>query len=136
VSSAKRGGKKASERPIMFYDGDCRLCTLTARLVLAVDTGKRVRSATIDSPEADRYLSRLSKKKRYGAFHLYRDGRVLSGADAIPSLLELLPPISPAGRWLGRSERARSVTERLYEGITRRRAAIGRFLPRVGPPPR
>jgi predicted DCC family thiol-disulfide oxidoreductase YuxK len=120
----------------MFYDGDCRLCTLTARLVLAADTGNRVRSATLDSPEADRYLRRLSKKEQYGAFHLYREGRVLSGADAIPPLLELLAPLSPAGRWLGRSERARSLTERLYEGVARRRKSIGRFLPRVGPPPR
>lgn len=112
------------------------MCTLTARFVMAADTGKRLRSATLDSPDADRYLRRLSKKERYGAFHLYCDGRVLSGADAIPPLLELLPPLSPAGRWLGRSERALSVTERLYEGITRRRAMIGRFLPPVGPPPR
>jgi predicted DCC family thiol-disulfide oxidoreductase YuxK len=120
----------------MFYDGDCRLCALTARLVIAADTRKRVRSATLDSPDADRHLRRLSKKERYGAFHLYHDGRVLSGADAIGPLLELLAPLRPAGRFLDRSEPARRATGWLYEGITRRREMIGRVLPRVGPPPR
>jgi predicted DCC family thiol-disulfide oxidoreductase YuxK len=136
VSPAKRGGKKATESPIMFYDGDCRLCTLTARLVLVADTEKRVRSATLDSPDADRHLRRLSKKERYGAFHLYRDGRVLSGADAVGPLLELLRPLRAAGRFMNRSARARRATGWLYEGITRRREMIGRFLPRVDPPPR
>jgi predicted DCC family thiol-disulfide oxidoreductase YuxK len=120
----------------MFYDGECRLCTLTARLVLAADTRKRLRSATLDSPEADHYLRRLSKKERYGAFHLYRDGRVLSGADAIAPLLDLLPPLRPAGRLIHWSASVRRATGRLYEGITRRRDRIGRFLPRVGPPRR
>jgi predicted DCC family thiol-disulfide oxidoreductase YuxK len=118
----------------MFYHGDCTLCTLTARLVLAVDTAKRVRSATLDSPDADRYLRRLSKKERYGAFHLYREGRVLSGPDAIGPLLELLPPLRAAGRFIDRSEPARRAIGWLYEGITRRRETIGRFLPRLGPP--
>jgi predicted DCC family thiol-disulfide oxidoreductase YuxK len=120
----------------MFYDGDCRLCTLTARLVVAADTGKRVRSATLDSPEADRYLRSLSKKERYRAFHLYRDGVVLSGADAIGPLLQLLPPLRPAGILIARSARARRITGSFYEAVSARRGTIGRFLPRVGPPSR
>jgi hypothetical protein len=96
-----------------------------------------LRSATLDSPEADRYLGGLSRKERYGAFHLYLDGRrVLSGPDAIGPLLEILPPLRAAGRFLSRSERARGVSTRLYRALAGRRALIGRFLPRVGPPPR
>jgi predicted DCC family thiol-disulfide oxidoreductase YuxK len=133
----KRGRRgRPREGPILFYDGECRACTLAARLILAADTGKRLRSATLDSPEAGRYLGGLSRKERYGAFHLYLDGRVLSGPDAIGPLLELLPPLRAAGRFLGRSERARGVSARLYRALAWRRALIGRLLPRVGPPSR
>ena len=128
--------RKADPTPIVFYDGECRVCRLTVRLVLAADTGKRLRSATLDSAEADHHLGRLSKKDRYGSFHLYREGRLTSGEEAIGPLLELLPPLRAVGRFLGRSERARGATAWLYRGIAGRRALIGRFLPSVGPPPR
>jgi predicted DCC family thiol-disulfide oxidoreductase YuxK len=120
----------------MFYDGDCKVCRLTTRLVLAADTRKRLRSIPIGSPEADPYLGHLSKKERFGSFHLYGDGRLLSGAEAIGPLMELLPPMSAAGRLLGRSERARGASAWLYRGIAGRRALIGRFLPSVRPPSR
>jgi predicted DCC family thiol-disulfide oxidoreductase YuxK len=120
----------------VFYDGECKVCRLTVRLVLAADTRKRLRTATLDSADADRHLGRLSKQERYGAFHLYRDGRVLSGPDAIGPLLELLPPLRGAGRFLGRSERARGASGSLYRAVSQRRALIGRFLPSVGPPSR
>jgi len=103
---------------------------------MAADTAKKLRSATLDSPDADRYLGRLSKKKRYGMFHLYRDGHVLSGPDAIGPLLELLPPLRAAGRFLGRSDRARDVSARLYWALAGRRGLIGRLLPSVRPPSR
>jgi predicted DCC family thiol-disulfide oxidoreductase YuxK len=122
--------------PIVFYDGECRVCRLTIRLVLAADTRNRLRSATLDSADADRHLGRLSRKQRYGSFHLYRDGQVLSGPDAIGPLLELLPPLRTAGHFLGRSERARRVSGWLYDAVAKRRALIGSFLPSVGPPRR
>jgi predicted DCC family thiol-disulfide oxidoreductase YuxK len=136
VTAARRSSRGRNDGPILFYDGECKLCMLTARLVLAADTAKRLRTATLDSPQADRYLGDLSRKERYGAFHLYRDGRVLSGGDAVAPLLELVAPLRAAGRFLGRSDRTRELTGRLYRAIARRRAMIGRFLPRVGPPPR
>jgi predicted DCC family thiol-disulfide oxidoreductase YuxK len=120
----------------VFYDGECKVCRLTVRLVLAADTQKRLRSATLDSREADRHLGQLPKKERYGSFHLYRDGRILSGPDAIGSLLEQLPALRAAGRFLGRSERGRGVSGWLYGAVSQRRALIGRFLPSIGPPPR
>lgn len=122
--------------PIVFYDGECKVCRLTIWLVLAAETRKRLRSATLDSADADRHLGGLSKKERYGSFHLYRDGRVLSGPDAIGPLLELLPSLRAAGRLVGRSGRARRAAGRLYHGVAKRRSSIGRFLPPVGPPPR
>jgi predicted DCC family thiol-disulfide oxidoreductase YuxK len=137
MSPAKRGRRKeVDESPIVFYDGKCKVCRLTIRLVLAADTRRRLRSAALDSPDADRHLRRLSKEDRYGSFHLYSDGQVLSGSDAIGPLLELLPPLRAAGRFLDRSERAHRAIGWLYEGISRRRGLIGRLLPRVGPPPR
>lgn len=136
VSPTSRRGRRKDPGPIMFYDAECKVCRLVSRAVLAADTRRRLRSAPLDSPDADRYLGRMSKKERFGSFHLYRDGRVLSGADAIGPLLELLPPVSAAGRFLGRSEGAQGVAAWLYRSIAGRRAQIGRFLPSVRPPRR
>lgn len=136
MGTARRKTRIVKDPALLFYDGHCRACTLAARLVIAADTRKRVRSATLDSKEGDRRLGKLPKEERYGAFHLYRNGRVLSGPEAIGPLLELLPPLRAAGRLLGRSKRARGASAWLYRALARRRRLIGRFLPSVGPPPR
>lgn len=124
------------DRPILFYDGDCRACTLAARLALAADTRRRLRSATLDGPEADRHLRRLPRRVRHGAFHLLRGGRVLTGPDAIGPLLELLPPVAPVGRLVSRSRMAKQVAGAVYEGLSRVRGPISRLLPPMRPPDR
>lgn len=131
---ARRG--KPPSGPILFYDRDCRACTLAARMLIAADTGRRLRSAAIDSAEGHRHLGELSHEVRYGAFHLLRAGRVLTGPEAIGPLLELLPPLRPGGRLLRRSPAARKAAAWLYETLSRYRGQIGRLLPPVRPPSR
>jgi predicted DCC family thiol-disulfide oxidoreductase YuxK len=104
--------------------------------VLAADTRKRLRTAPLDSPEADRLLGHLSDDVRQGSFHLAVEERVWSGGDAVGPLLELLEPIRPVGRWIRRSPRARTIAAAAYDTVSRHRHRIGRILPRTGPPPR
>jgi predicted DCC family thiol-disulfide oxidoreductase YuxK len=103
---------------------------------MAADTRKRLRSAPLDSPEADRLLGHLSDEARHGSFHLVVGDRVLSGGEAVGPLLELLEPVRPVGRWIGRSPRARRLAASAYDLVARHRHRIGRILPPIGPPSR
>ena len=124
------------EGAVLFYDADCRSCRLLARLAVAADTRRRLRTSTLDSAEADRALAGLPSEVRYGAFHLLSGGGVRTGAEAIQPLLELLPATAPLARRLARSPTARRVAGALYEGLARRRGLVSRLLPPLGPPPR
>lgn len=121
---------------ILFYDARCGACRVFVRLILAADTARRLRTAPLDSSEADRHLGPLTEQTRYGSFHLAVNGRVVSGGQAVGPLLELLPALRPLGRLLGRSAGARRAAEALYDALARNRGRLRRFLPRVGPPPR
>jgi hypothetical protein len=104
--------------------------------VLAADTRKRLRTAPLDSPEADRLLGHLPDHVRSGSFHLAVGDRVVSGGPAVGPLLELLEPVRPVGRWITRSPRARAIAAAAYDAVSRHRHRIGRLLPPTGPPPR
>jgi predicted DCC family thiol-disulfide oxidoreductase YuxK len=101
--------------PVLFFDAGCPACRLFARLVLAADTERRIRTAALDSPEADRALGGLSREERYGSYHLVVGER-------------------PLGRIVRRSDTARRVAAGLYELISRHRGALARVLPRVDLP--
>lgn len=124
------------DEAILFYDGACPVCRLTARLAVAADTERRLRTATLDSPDADRHLGGLSTEERFGSFHLVVDGRLVSGGEAVGPALEVLRPVRPVGRLIRRSPAARRAAARAYEFVSRNRGGIGKVLPDVAPPDR
>ncbi|HEX2032429.1 MAG TPA: DCC1-like thiol-disulfide oxidoreductase family protein [Actinomycetota bacterium] len=121
---------------ILFYDGACPVCRLTARLAVAADTERRLRTATLDSPDADRHLGKLSKEDRFGSFHLVVEGRLISGGEAVGPTLEQLRRMRPVGRFIGRSPAARRAAAWAYGVVSRNRGRIGKVLPDVAPPSR
>ncbi|MGH2662597.1 MAG: DCC1-like thiol-disulfide oxidoreductase family protein [Actinomycetota bacterium] len=123
-------------RVVLFYDGECRACRTFTNLVLKADTRRRIRTAPLDSPEADRLLGHLPERRRFGSFHLAVGDRVVSGGAAVGPLLELLPPLRPAGKLIRRSPVARRAAHALYHALARNRGRIGRLLPRAGDPSR
>jgi predicted DCC family thiol-disulfide oxidoreductase YuxK len=127
-----------SRRPhaVVFYDGKCPLCRASIHTVLLADTGRRLRSAPLDSPEADRMLGRLSKEDRYGSFHLVKGDRLWSGAAAVGPLLDLLPPLAWAGGLLRRSPAGRRVASAVYGFVARHRGRVAPMFRGIGPPPR
>lgn len=121
---------------MVFYDAGCPLCRTAIHAVLRADSGRRLRSAALDSPEADRILGHLSERERYGSFHLARGDRLYSGGAAVGPLLDLLPSLRPAGRLLRRSPGARRAVSAVYDFVARHRGRVAPLLRRVGPPPR
>lgn len=121
-------------RATLFYDAECPACRLFARLVLAADTERRIRTAPLDSPEADRALGGLEEEERYGSFHLVVGGRRASAGAGVGPLLEEARLTRPLGRVVRRSATARRVAAGLYDVASRSRGALARVLPRVDLP--
>ena len=121
---------------VLFYDGDCRACRTFTNLVLKADTRRRIRTAPLDSPEADQVLGHLSDRRRFGSFHLAIDDRVVSGGDAVGPLLELLPALRPVGALIQSSPVAGRGAHTLYHALARNRGRIGRLLPPASDPSR
>ena len=124
-----------SEEPaILFYDAGCPGCRLFARIVLAADRERRIRTAPLDSPEADRVLGWMPRKRRFGSFHLVVGGRVASAGPGMGPLLEQASLLRPLGRLVRRSPVAGRAAATAYRFAARHRGKVARFLPRVDLP--
>ena len=104
-------------RPVLLYDGDCRLCRFAARIVDSAD--RRGRIALL--PLADEAADPLVRT----------DGRIASRCAAGIELLEALGHERPA-RAAGRAE---PLAERAYTLVARHRDRLGALVPN-GPAPR
>jgi predicted DCC family thiol-disulfide oxidoreductase YuxK len=119
------------EPAVLFYDAGCPGCRLFARVILAADTERRIRTAPLDSAEADRVLGRMPERQRFGSYHLVVGDRVASGASGMGPLLEQPRLLRPLGRLVRRSPTARAAAGGAYRFAARNRARIARFLPHV-----
>lgn len=76
----------------LLYDRDCGFCVWSLAWILAWDRDRRLRPVPLQGEEAGRLLSGMARERRMASFHLVTvDGTVLSGGDAAPLLLRLLP---------------------------------------------
>ena len=116
---------------ILFYDAGCPGCRLFARLLLAADREGRIRTAPLDSAEADRLLAGMPKRRRFGSYHLGVGDRVASGAAGMGPLLEQASLLRPLGRLVRRSRTARAAAAGAYRFAARHRGRIARIVPRV-----
>ena len=119
---------------ILFYDAGCPGCRLFARLVLAADREGRIRTAPLDSAEADRLLAGMPKRRRFGSYHLVVGDRVASGAAGMGPLLEQASLLRPLGRLVRRSRTARAAAAGVYRFAARHRGRIAGIIPRVDLP--
>lgn len=79
-----------------LYDGDCRICTVSARWAKALDRRGRVRIRPIQASRD--LLGSMPADEILDAMHVVSpDGSVSTGGDSIPVLLESLlggPPLA------------------------------------------
>src|SRR6266704_3243962 len=80
-------------RPTLIYDGECGFCQRSVDLLRRWDRERRI--ALVPFQDRARVAAfHIPLPALAAAMHLVLpppDGRVLSGADAVPELLELLP---------------------------------------------
>ena len=118
----------ASDVPTLIYDGDCGLCRRAVhRLQLWARALRRGYLAFQDAEAVRRFGSGLPALA--AAMHLLLpDGRVFSGADAVPALGRLLPGKS-WWAWGFAVPGVRPLARRIYRGIAVRRQCTVRGLP-------
>lgn len=85
---------------VLAYDADCGPCTRFRRVVGFLDAGRRISFISLTQADRDGVLDQVPAVMRHRSFHLaIPGGRVLSGAEAIPPLVRVLP----AGRVVSRA---------------------------------
>ena len=123
------------DRPVLFYDGDCRFCRASARVVAALDRKRSIAILPFDDPAAEALLGSLPAARRGGSMHLVQpDGWVLSGGDALIELSRVLPggEVLASAAW--RSAVLRSAFASGYRFVADHRAQLSHITPQ-GPGP-
>lgn len=109
-------------RPLVIYDGDCRLCRAGARVLTRWDRAGRLAIAPFGDPRAEEALAVLPPERRYATAHLVRDGLLRSGRHAARETFRMLPG--------GRLVTALGL-HRLYGPVARNRRHLGPRVPDV-----
>jgi len=112
---------------VVLYDADCGFCKWLLAGLLRWDRGGHLQPVALQRPEADALLADLRPAERMASWHLVSPtgGRV-SGGDAIPLLLRLLPGgRAPAAVF----ERLPRLTERGYRWVAEHRSRLSSLVP-------
>jgi predicted DCC family thiol-disulfide oxidoreductase YuxK len=110
-------------RYVLLFDEDCSICSAASRLIRAVDIRRRIHVRPI---LASRDLLRgVPEERILDAFHVVSpDGRVTTGGDAVPVLVEAFPMGAGAARLLQESAALLALTHRAYSFAARFRDAL------------
>jgi predicted DCC family thiol-disulfide oxidoreductase YuxK len=117
---------------VLIYDGDCSMCRASAlwlmRRALAGGASELELLPCRSTARRSRY-PHITDEACLTAMQLaLPDGRILSGADAVPEILDRIP----RWRWLGRVfdlPGARPLARRAYGWIARNRMKLSCSLP-------
>jgi predicted DCC family thiol-disulfide oxidoreductase YuxK len=123
------------DRPVLFYDGECRFCRASARVVASLDRKGSIAMLPFDDPSAEALLAAVPAERRGDSMHLVQpDGWVLSGGDALIELSRVLPGGEMLASAAWRSELLRNVFRSGYRFVADHRGQFSRVTP-DGPGP-
>lgn len=91
-SSSGGGTRPPRARSVLVYDANCGACTRFMQALDFLDSHRRIDFVSIDAAEESGLLEQIPQRLRRSSFHLIQAGsEVVSGAEALPSLVGLLP---------------------------------------------
>ncbi len=98
---------------LLLYDGDCRVCTALARGLAFLDVRRRLRARPIQ--ESRGVLRSIPEAAVLDAAHAVApDGRVTTGADAVPTVVGALLGAPRVESWLRSSRSSMALLTALY----------------------
>ncbi len=99
----------------LLYDEDCSLCVRFQAGVKKRDRNNLIEPVGFMDPRIPRIVPRMSREDLLHDFHLVLpDGKTLSGNNAMPEILLLLPSMKTAGWFLKYLPGARFVSKKIY----------------------
>jgi len=109
---------------ILVYDADCGLCTGFRNAAELLDAHGNLRFISIDHAERVGLLDELPDHLRHRSFHLILpDKKVESGAEALPTLIGLLPTGGLVSRLIATVPEGKTMLGFLYSTVSRRHEA-------------
>ncbi|HEU5263154.1 MAG TPA: DUF393 domain-containing protein [Gaiellaceae bacterium] len=125
----------ANLRPILMYDGECRLCRFIARSLARLDRRRELAFLPLQDEVATSLLASIPVNGRSDTWRLVsRDGSLTGYGAGAPALLQAMRATRPLGRLLGRIPEP--MLDRAYGLIARNRRTLGRIVPDGGAPRR
>ena len=123
-----------ASRPVLLYDGDCRLCRFAARAVARLDRGGEVLLLPLADDEASSLLADVPVDERLATWRLVTgDGSHFGYGRGVVELLRTMRTTRSAARVIGALPPR--VLDRFYAFTARHRSRLGRVVP-DGPAPR
>jgi predicted DCC family thiol-disulfide oxidoreductase YuxK len=124
-------------RPVLLYDGTCKLCRWAARVVVRLDRDEGVALLPLDDEEAGRLLVCVPEDARFGRFwFVLHDGTPIAGdAGGGSALLAEVRLTRPVEHVLG-AVHASAIVDALDKVIARHRQRLGHLVPEGDAPRR
>jgi lipase maturation factor 1 len=114
-----------TRRPVLLYDGECGFCREWVHRLQRWDRGSAIEYVPSQQRGTVLWLPALSDEALNRAMHLVLpDGRVYTGARALPFILRLRPAGAPLALLL-RLPGAQAIADRGYAWIANRRHRLG-----------
>lgn len=114
-----------AQMPVLF-DQDCGLCQATARMLRRLDRGRRLELVPFVEARKRGLAKELTDEEFKGSFHAISGGKTLSGPEAIPAVLELLPLGSLPARAIRGAAPLRYMVDKAYHLVARNRHRISK----------
>ena len=116
----------SGRRYAVIFDGDCKVCGRTAKLLAQWDRGRELEIIPSQTPGLSERLPWIPERAYAESLQVVRsvDGRTWQGAAALEELLNVLPK----GRlisWLFKIPFARPLADRFYRWFARNRYRMG-----------
>lgn len=109
---------------LVFYDGHCRLCTDSVRMLRQMDPSEEVQFINIQNAETLAQYPQIDPIAAQGQMHVITpDGRVFGGFDAIVALIPAFPSLRVFGPIL-RGPVMRQLGEKVYRWVAKNRYRI------------
>lgn len=109
----------------VFYDGNCRICTRSRRMIQRLRTSADLVFVDAQDPAAMRPFPILGRDASLGQIHVLNPaGELAGGYDGLLALVPALPtfrPLHPLLRW----RPVRALGAKVYRWIARNRYRIG-----------
>jgi predicted DCC family thiol-disulfide oxidoreductase YuxK len=123
------------DRPVLFYDGECRFCRFTARAIESLDQRHRFGYLPFSDELAPELLASVAPGRREHSIHVvFPDGGVVSAGDALAEVTRVVPLGGLVADAAREHRPVRGIFRWAYSLVADRRGPLSSIVPDVRGP--